>query len=100
MHGVAHPYQPFYFLWRLSYLFGREYAHHSLTYEVLVGEPEPTISGLLQAVGVTGYDVGRRRALVNRPVQGKWRQYVDDTWFKRHETFCENMLGEFLQPQG
>jgi hypothetical protein len=98
--SVSHPYQLFYFLWKLSYLFGKQWAHYSLGYEALTQSPQSQISDMLTALGVSGYDLGKLCALVDRPAEGKWRKYAEDAWFKQHETACETALEDFFQSAG
>jgi hypothetical protein len=93
---VSHPYQLFYYIWKLSYLFGRKYAHLSLAYEELVAAPGEEIRKLLSALDVACSDPARLCALVDRPSLGRWKAYAEDAWFRRHETVCEDVLSEFL----
>jgi hypothetical protein len=95
--NISHPYELFYFLWKLSYLFGRQYADYSLGYEALTAAPDQQLPSLLAALDVTGYDLNKLRALVDRSSSGKWRKYAEDAWFKDHEAACENVLQQFLQ---
>ena len=93
---IAHPYQMFYFIWKLSYLFGLRYAHHSVAYEHLVQNPQAELARLFPAVGVDAYDFDKLNALVAKPDFGKWTKYADNDWFCRHESQCETVLTEFL----
>ena len=43
--GVRHPYELFYYIWKLSYLFGRVYCDYSLAFERLVSEPAVELRG-------------------------------------------------------
>jgi hypothetical protein len=95
---AEHPYQLFYYLWKLSYLFGRKYAHHSLAFEHLVAEPEEQLRRLFAAINLEGYDLDRLKGLIVRPALGKWKEYADDAWFRRHEAACERVLADFLGP--
>lgn len=94
--AAEHPYQLFYYLWKLSYLFGRKYAHHSLAFEHLVADPEEQLRRLFAAIDLEGYDLDRLKGLIVRPALGKWKDYADDAWFRRHESACERVLAEFL----
>ena len=96
---AEHPYQLFYYLWKLSYLFGRKYADHSLSMEALVAEPEAQLRALFRAVDVdpAGQDMAKLKALVARPELGKWKQYAGEDWFKKHETACEEVLADFFR---
>jgi hypothetical protein len=94
--AAEHPYQLFYYIWKLSYLFGRKYAHHSLAFERLVADPAAELTRLFGVLDVAHYDLGRLRPLVVAPALGKWKEYADDAWFRRHEEGCETVLADFL----
>jgi hypothetical protein len=88
----------FYLIWKLSYLFGRQYAHYSLAYEMLVKHSREEITRLLAALDARSYDLGKLCALTDKLSQGKWQKYADDAWFRQHEMSCENVLADYLQP--
>ena len=90
------PYRVFYFLWKLSYLFGRAHADHSLAFEDLIRSPKSEIQKLTAAVGLDA-DPGPLAALVGDVPLGRWRQFADDDWFRAHETACEDVLAEFFR---
>ncbi len=93
---VLHPYQLFYYLWRLSYIFGRKYAHYSLAYEDLLANPQGKIVDLLEEAGVGMFESEKLAALVHHAEPGRWRDYAEDTWFARQEDQCERVLCDFL----
>ena len=93
---VTHPYQLFYYVWRLSYLFGIRYSHYSLAFEALAIDPEGELRRLLRAVGATAVDVPALAALVVPPEISRWKGYADGEWFRRHEAQCEEVLDRFL----
>ena len=94
--GVRHPYELFYYIWKLSYLYGRRYAHYSLAFEDLVADPETRLCELFRVAGVRQFDVGKLKDLVARPALGKWKEYAEDEWFRRQEEVCETVLAEFF----
>jgi hypothetical protein len=98
-HRAEHPYQLFYYLWKLSYLFGRRYAHHSLAMEELVERPEAVLLELLRVLDIdpAGQDLLKLKSLVVKPDFGKWRGYAREDWFRRHESACEAVLADFLR---
>jgi hypothetical protein len=94
---VSHPYELFYYIWKLSYLFGHAYAHFSIAFEDILAEPEGQMTRLLEACRVEGnYDIKKLKSLIETPALGKWRFYADDEWFRRHETKCETTLAGFF----
>jgi hypothetical protein len=93
---LSHPYQTFYFVWKLSYLFGRKYAHYSLKFEDLIADPEVQLRQLMKTVGVNSYDADKLHKLMIKPSLGKWKNFADDAWFREHEENCERVLADFL----
>jgi hypothetical protein len=94
--AADHPYQLFYYIWKLSYLFGRRYAHHSLAFEHLVSDPAGRLEELLDVLDVRGGDLAALEKLFAAPPLGKWKEYADDGWFRAHETVCETILADFF----
>jgi hypothetical protein len=93
--ATSHPYQVFYYIWRLSYWFGVTYAHHSLSFERLVADPTNELELLFRVVGLPHADVAKSAALVT-PTPSRWVRYADDGWFRAHEDRCEQVLQEFF----
>ncbi len=91
----SHPYQMFYYLWKLSYLFGRVFAHHSICFEELVLQPRLQLEQLLEKLDIHSVDVQKLEEIISPPTLGKWRRYADEEWFLEQETICENTLVEF-----
>jgi len=93
------PYRLFYFVWKLSWLFGRRWADATLSFESLVEKPRETIEGLLRELSLEG-DPEALAALVTRPRTGKWREWADEDWFRGHESACEEVLDRFFGEPG
>jgi hypothetical protein len=93
---IEHPYQMFYFIWKLSYLFGRGYAHHSLAFEDLVNDPRKTLTDLFRALGVEGADLDTLAGLIDKPKTDRWKDFAPEAWFQDHEASCEAVIAEFL----
>jgi hypothetical protein len=96
--AAAHPYQLFYFLWKLSYLFGRRHAHHSLSMEELIEHSEAELLELFERCDIdpATQNLQQLKGLIVRPDLGKWKKYAGDTWFRRHEETCEEVLSDFF----
>jgi hypothetical protein len=90
------PYLLFYFIWKLSYLFGVAYADVSLAFEDLVAAPERQIRRLMQTIGVDA-DAAKLARLVSAAPTGQWRSFADDGWFRPHEEAAERVLAEFFR---
>ena len=85
VHPDAHPYELFYQIWRLSYLFGRRYADLSVRLEDLLESPRVVIAEVLRAVSIDARESKRLEALV-KPVRVKrWHSFADDEWFEAIE---------------
>ena len=84
----------------MSYLFGRRYAHHSLSMEELVERPEAVLLELFQTLAIdpAGQDMPKLKSLVVKPELSKWRSYAHEDWFRQHEAACEAVLADFLRP--
>jgi hypothetical protein len=94
----AHPYRAFYFIWKLSYLFGKRYADYSLAFEDLCGDPDAHLPELLRAADAAA-DVEGLKKLIDRPKGGRWKAYADAEWFEAHESACEAVLSDYLGEQ-
>ncbi|MEP7306661.1 MAG: sulfotransferase [Acidobacteriota bacterium] len=92
---TSHPYQTFYYIWKLSYWFGVTHAHHSLSFEQLAANPPGELEQLFRVVGLANVDVSQSAALVTPP-PSRWPRYADDGWFRQHEERCELILREFF----
>ncbi|HUY91139.1 MAG TPA: sulfotransferase [Pirellulales bacterium] len=91
-----HPYEAFYYIWRLSYLYGTAYANHSICFERLVEEPDEELTKLLGFTKIDASCHDALRRVIERPRIGQWRDYADDAWFRNIEARCEAVLQEFL----
>jgi hypothetical protein len=92
---TAHPYRLFYFIWKLSYLFGVTYADHSFSFESLVENPEIELRRLFTAIAMDGVNVAPLITLVE-PTPARWPHYASDEWFRSHESACEGVLADFF----
>jgi hypothetical protein len=95
-NSISHPYQLFYYVWKLSYVFGRAFAHYSVAFEDLLNDPDRQLQSLLNISRVQHYDLEKLKLLIDKPTIGKWQTYADDKWFRQHESHCEMTLAEFF----
>ena len=91
-----HPYRCFYYLWKLSYLFGRQYAQHSICFEQLIEKPQAVLEPILNALQFEVRDWSEIESVIEKPNVGRWEQYESDAWFLRHESHCENVLRDYF----
>jgi Sulfotransferase family len=93
---ITHGYQLFYFLWKLSYLFGVKYSDYSLSYECLLDEPDKRVTHLFSTLGIENYDIDFLQSLIVEPSRGKWKVYAADDWFREQEAICETVMAEYF----
>jgi hypothetical protein len=93
---AEHPYDLFYWIWKLSYLFGRQYADASFGLEAISASPERELTRLMAEARVEEYDLAALRALVV-PQKSKWQDYADQDWFAQREARCDAILAKFLE---
>jgi hypothetical protein len=93
---ISHPYRLFYFIWKLSYVFGRSYADYSLAFERLVEDPRHAITRMFEALEVDCADVRPLTGLVSAPGADKWRRFAPASWFEAHEAACEEVLADYF----
>ena len=93
---ASHPYELFYYLWRLSFMFGTRWAHASVSFEKLCASPSTEIPALMEAVGITRYSLPSLASLIERPDPNKtWTRYAAHDWFAAHERRCEDVLARW-----
>ncbi len=92
---AAHPYELFYLVWKLSYLYGTSYAHFSLAFEQLVTQPETVLTELFRNLQLPA-DPVPALAVIGPPPPQKWSSYAPDDWFHEIELRCEQTLADFL----
>ena len=94
---VSHPYQLFYYIWKLSYICGYQYSHYSVSFERLIEEPDCQLSELCRVLDIKTPDLEHLKSLIGKPQLGRWKDYADHDWFRSHETSCETVLAEFFR---
>tara|TARA_A200000159_G_C7336149_1_gene345168 strand:- start:1960 stop:2982 length:1023 start_codon:yes stop_codon:yes gene_type:complete len=92
---TPHPYQRFYYLWKLSWLWGKKFSHHSISFEELVTSTEKTIRDLMSKLNIDS-DARQLGTLISPPKLGTWVDFANDNWFSAHEKECEDVLTSFF----
>lgn len=93
---IQHPYQLFYLLWRLSYLFGMQFAHHSVSYEQLTESPRLILADMFRVLDIRDYDLDVLASIIDPRQTGRWKRYADEEWFREQEALCELVIAEYL----
>jgi len=98
---IRHPYQRYYYLWKLSYLMGKHLSDHSVAYEDLLSKPEKSIRQLLELghLDTTKNVEDCLKIVVKRPVN-IWKKYRNEKWFDEMEQECETQLSVLGLNQG
>ncbi|MFT6835529.1 MAG: hypothetical protein ACJA0H_001569 [Francisellaceae bacterium] len=92
---TPHPYRRFYYLWKLSLIFGMKYSDCSLDYESLAENPDV---GIAKIFDVLDWDLNPSEYshVFKRPILNKWKSYASDEWFMDHELHCEGILTDYF----
>ncbi len=94
--NTPHPYQRFYYLWKLSYLFGKKYCDHSISFEALNEHPQQELETMFEVIGLANAPVEDLSKIIQAPPKDRWKKYADDQWFAEHEMECERNLDKLL----
>ena len=94
--NTEHPYQRFYYLWKLSYLFGLEYCDHNISFEQLMSDPVNELQKMFSVIKLDNIPSQDLLDIFSAPAKDKWKKYADESWFSEHEQICENTLGLLL----
>ncbi len=93
---IEHPYELFYLIWKLSYLFGQSYATHSIAYEQLTNDPNNTIADIVKKLNMQNTDIDKMVSVISAPRRARWTDYAAPRWFEHYEHRCEELLDSFL----
>jgi hypothetical protein len=96
--SASHPYELFYFIWKLSFLFGKAYSHFSLAFEDVTANPKARLDELFEACGILNPPLQQLVGLIEKPQSGRWRQYASEEWFQDCEARCDAVIADFLRP--
>lgn len=91
----AHPYELFYQIWKLSYLFGSIHADLSFSFEELTQKPEQVIRWLLDALSFEEADASALASLVSPVETGKWKHHECDDLYDRIESTVDRTLARY-----
>ena len=93
----SHPYELFYQIWKLSYLFGKRYSDLSVSFEQILDKPRESIRDILKAMSFEDSDYRDLHLLVEPVQTGRWTKYAGHDWFSAIETRVENVMESFIQ---
>lgn len=96
IESTPHPYQRFYYLWKLSFLYGQKYSDLSISFEDLVQHKETTTEKIIETFALNT-KAKLMYQVVETPELNRWISYADDSWFKKFEDECEYVLTNFFK---
>lgn len=94
----THPYQLFYYLWKASCLFGKRYAHTSISYETLAADTDTVLNHIIDSTNLGESSSTREsmKSALSFNKSSKWQDYADAQWFEEHESICEYNLSRYF----
>lgn len=96
MSETSHPYELFYQIWKLSYLFGRTYSNTSIALEEILKNPKMTIERTLKILSFDRYDLAKLVDLVTPVDIGKWERFADHQWFSTIEEDVDEKINQYF----
>ncbi|GLX82105.1 sulfotransferase domain-containing protein [Thalassotalea eurytherma] len=94
---TPHPYQRFYYLWKLSYLHGLAHANLSISYENMAENPQNNLAKMAKLLDLPASQFTKACNVINPSEKNKWQGYADFQWFEPLEKECELVLSTFLK---
>jgi hypothetical protein len=94
---TPHPYMRFYYLWKLSYIFGKQYSDLSISYENVVSDTSAVLGDMFSLLNDSGADVDELAQLIDKASLGAWQAYAEEAWFSDKEMECETVIKKFLK---
>lgn len=93
---TPHPYGRFYYLWKLSYLYGKQFSDISIQYEELNSKPIETLENVFSVLGWDGALAKESAKAIQQSPVDKWKGYADKEWFGIKEASYEYKIQNFL----
>lgn len=93
---TPHPYQRFYYIWRLSYIYGKIHADISMSFEDLVSTPELALGRMFEILEWEGVEREPLVQIIKKPGLNRWKGYANAEWFLDHELACDEQLSRFI----
>lgn len=95
-YQAQHQYYSFYLLWKLSFVFGFEYADLSISMERLTETPKEALEDILVTTeSEIDWSMLDLEFINKNPM--RWQSYASDQWFQDIEEECELVLDNFFK---
>ncbi len=93
-----HPYEIHYYLWRLSYIWARNYVHYSFPYEKLVTNFRELLQELFEFIKIpyTEDIISNLEKLNKGKITQRWKNYASVEWFEEIENKCDFVLSKMF----
>ena len=62
--SISHPYQMFYFIWKISYLWGINFSHYSIAFEDLISNPESVLKELFCLLEIDNFNMEKIQSII------------------------------------
>ncbi|NQY86759.1 MAG: sulfotransferase [Colwellia sp.] len=93
---TTHPYQRFYYLWKLSYLYGKKESDQSISLKQLTQDPNNVLQGIFTELNIDNKHLKKAASVIEKQGVDKWKEFADNDWFEKLEKECELELTTFL----
>lgn len=93
---TPHPYMRFYYLWKLSLIYGINYCDLSFSLESFVSNPRSHLEEIKELLDWKTFDVSKSVDVIQHIETNKWESYADSEWFSQKERLCEIELNNFF----
>ncbi len=93
-----HPYEVYYYLWRLSYIWAKNYVHYSFAYEELVTNFKGVLKELFEFIKIpyTEDIISNLEKLNKGKITQRWKNYASVEWFEEIENKCDFVLSKMF----
>ena len=93
---TKHPYQRFYYLWKLSYLYGKKESDQSISLKQLMQEPNNVLQDLFTELNIDNKHLKQAASVIENQGVDKWKKFANNEWFEKLEQECEDVLSCFF----
>jgi len=93
---TTHPYQRFYYLWKLSYLYGKKESDQSISLKQLMQDPNNVLQDLFIELNIDNKHLKKAASVIENQGVDKWKKFANNDWFEKLEQECESELTLFL----
>jgi hypothetical protein len=91
-----HPYEVFYCLWRLSFIFGSFFSDISLSLESLVLEPKSQVDNVISSLNFDLPRIKTSHEVIEKVRFDKWKSFADGAWFSKKEDDLDKIICDFF----